>query len=210
MWFAERMGAVAAARMLGEEGWRPTAAEAQATLLPFLLNCCFYFRCWFRTDASLLSPTFYFFLPYPAGPWLSGLLVAQAVGLVKEVVPDADSDFGGPLRARAQALAEQWACEGKGRSLRAGSAAATPSTAAGQAKPAGPVQPAGPSDSAREGPLVARLKAVNAAESAALAAAFVSPRFLAALQASAAAKGKGKLAMAFAALRHTQPLWSRL
>lgn len=133
-------------------------------------------------------------------------LAAQAVGLVKEVVPDVDSDVGGPLRARAQALAEQWAREGKGRSLRAGSAGAPPGTAAG---PSGSLS-VEPSGGTSEGPLVARLKAVNAAESAALAAAFLSPRFLAAMQASAAAKGKGKLAATFAVLRHTQPLWSRL
>jgi len=29
VWFAERMGADAAARMLGDEGWCPNAAEAQ-------------------------------------------------------------------------------------------------------------------------------------------------------------------------------------
>jgi hypothetical protein len=108
------------------------------------------------------------------------LLSTQAVGLVKEVVSDVDSNYGGPLRARAQALGEQWIREGKKRFL-------------------------------REHPeLRARLKAVNKTESAALAAAFVSPRFLNAMHANASAKGKKQLAAVFAALKHTEPLWSKL
>ena len=108
------------------------------------------------------------------------MLSAQTFGLIKEVVPDVDSNYGGPLRARAQALAEQWVHEGKKRFL------------------------------VEDPALRAHLKAVNKTESAALAAAFISPRFLNAMHANASAKGKKQLAAVFATLKYTQPLWSKL
>jgi enoyl-CoA hydratase/carnithine racemase len=120
--FGRLMGAPTAARMLGAEGWRPTAAEA------------------------------------------------LAAGLIDAVV--AHEALGGA----AQAMAEAWLADARPKRL----------VAAG---------------------LVDAYKAVNRAESRALADAFLSPRFFDAQAAMAAKKGKRGRAAFFTALTLTRPLW---
>ena len=124
-WFEKVMGVDASNRMLGAEGWRPTAAEA------------------------------------------------HAAGFVRQVIGSGD------VLAAAQVMGENWASSGRRRSV------------------------------VEQGEVPTLLK-VNAAESKALARAFVDTKFLSAMYEAARAKGKTKLAAAFWVLMHTRPLWSRL
>lgn len=84
------------------------------------------------------------------------------------------------LRVRAQQVAEEWVAEGKQRVVL---------------------------DERGE---LEKLLEVNAKESRALAAAFLSKPFLEAQYRAAHTKGKSKQAAAFWALLHSQPVWSRL
>lgn len=121
--FAERMGAANAQRMLGEENWTPTAAEA---------------------------------------------LQAKLIDGVVQLGPE-------ELLATASSFVEQRIAAGGGRRF-------------GRAE-------------------LARLSRVNADESAELANAFVSPKFLGAMEAFNRNKKKAQLAAFFRAARITLPLW---
>jgi enoyl-CoA hydratase/carnithine racemase len=112
--------------MLGEEGWRPTAAEA------------------------------------------------VEVGLIESV------HSSERVLAEAQALAEDWVASGKPRQIKGESWEA----------------------------LAPELKAVNAAESHALATAFLSADFIEKQRSFLEGKGKTKQAKTFYWLGMTRPLWS--
>ena len=129
-WFAEIMGEENAGRMLGAEGWQPTAAEA--------------------VDAGFVLYT----------------------SVHEELLDD------------AQTLGEVWIAEGKH----------TRRTVNGRA--------AGESNE-----LIATLKAVNAAESLQLGAAFLSPPFLHGQETFLRSKGKTAPALMFGVLRGLRPLW---
>lgn len=121
--FPRLLGAETAQRILGAEGWKPTAAEA------------------------------------------------QEIGLVEAVFPHDQ------LLVEAQRIAAGWVAEGRGRRFRGGFS--------------------------REA-----LKAVNVEESAALASAFLHPRFLGGRFRFFWRKNKRQTALMFLTLRVTHPVWS--
>mmetsp|Transcript_8534 Transcript_8534/g.20848 ORF Transcript_8534/g.20848 Transcript_8534/m.20848 type:complete len:309 (+) Transcript_8534:3-929(+) len=120
--FARLMGEENAERMLGAEGWKPTAAEA------------------------------------------------LGAGLVQKVVPHED------LLSEAQKMAEEWVAAAKPKKLVADN-------------------------------LLEEYKAVNEAESRALADAFLSPSFFENQANMATKKGKTSKALFFSAVKALRPLW---